>query len=148
MRGFLDVHPPLDSFRSSLEEGLDPNGSGPDEVVLLVTVYDDADLRQVMPFLRSECDLEIREGVLVKVMCKSADRARKAVFRKIPAVPHIFRFVLRTKRLRLEPFLMDYVTVRLTTGAIDRVDEIGDLVPCEIKVDGATRIICSEPTGF
>jgi cysteine-rich repeat protein len=148
MRGFLDVHPPLDSFRSSLEEGLDPNVSGPDEVVLLVTVYDDADLRQVLPFLRSECDLKIREDVLARVVCRSADRARKVVFRRIPAVPDIFRFVLLARQLYLKPFLMDYVTVRLTTGAIDRVDQIGDIMPCVISENGAAKIRCREPTGF
>ena len=113
-----------------------------------VTVYDNADLRQVFPFTRSECKLKIKGEVLLKVVCKRTDRASKVLLRKLPGVPDLFRFVLRARRLALQPFQSEDVTVRLTTGTIDRPDEIGDLMPCVIAPNGGKRIKCREPTGF
>lgn len=110
--------------------------------------------------LGNRCDDDDARGSLVLGRMKATSRftlrfgegrglvTMRGVLDVHPPVPDIFRFVLRAKWLWLQPFLMDYVTVRLTTGAIDRVDEIGDVVPCVIGENGATRIRCREPTGF
>ena len=64
--------------------------------------------------------------------------------RKARFVPDIFRLVARARRLAIEPSFMNQVSVRLRTGDIDRPDQIGDLIPCEIRVQQATQLICRE----
>jgi hypothetical protein len=148
IRGFLDVHPPQDSFLPSLEEGFDPNADSPDEIVMMIRVYDTADVNEFMAFARSECKLKIREGFLTKVRCQSADRTKKAFFKRQPLVPDLFKFVIKAKRLSVPAFTVDRMNVVLTTASIDRPDLIGDILACEIKAGSTSRIKCDEPSGF
>jgi hypothetical protein len=156
MRGALFDHPPFDGFVTGLLEGLDPNSDGPDEGVILVRVMDEAVLGVVAVFVRSECDVRFKEGFgedfLWRVKCKNADRTQKLSLKKHPLGRDMFRFALTLKKLEIEPFLMERVTVILTSGAFDRPDEIGDLVPCEVKTNRAGEAVrnkCREPAlGF
>jgi cysteine-rich repeat protein len=150
IRGFVDVHPPLDSFAESLEAGLDPNSDGPDEVVLLLRVYDGADLNEFIPFKRSECRLKYTKDMvfLKKVICISPDKTRKAFFKKDHLVPDLFKFVVKAKKLELLPFQEQVLTGVLTTGYINRPDPIGNVLPCKINGRTVSRITCDEPVGF
>jgi cysteine-rich repeat protein len=150
IRGFVDVHPPLDSFAPSIEAGLDPNSDGPDEVVLLMRLYDGADLNEFIAFTRSECTLKYRNGseFLTKLKCKSADNTRKAFFKRHPLVPDLFKFVVKAKKLSLLPFQEPLLTGVLTTQYINRPDPIGNILACEIKTKKTSRIRCDEPSGF
>jgi cysteine-rich repeat protein len=150
IRGFVDVHPPLDSFAESLEAGLDPNSDGPDEVVLLMRVYDGADLNEFIAFKRSECTLKYtKDMVFLKVVsCISPDKMRKTFFKKHPLVPDLFKFVVKAKKLELLPFQEQVLTGVLTTGYINRPDPIGNVLPCKINGRTVSRITCDEPVGF
>ncbi len=138
-----------------LQEGLDPNGDGPDEGVLRVIVFDyDEDLHefrlwQEITFRRSECQLKFRKAFLVSAKCKSDDRTRRIQVRKHPLGRGTFRFSFMAKNLSIEPTLSERVTVYLTTGRVDRVDEIGDLEPCRVKTNRSgepAQTKCREPT--
>jgi cysteine-rich repeat protein len=146
IRGFLDAHPPLDGLQAGLEQGLDPDSDGPDEIVLLITVDDGADFQQVFAFSRSECQLRIKGPFLSKVICKSADRLKKAIFRNVPFAPDVYKYAIRGKRLSILPFQRDQVSAVMTVGTIDRPDVIGEIQPCNIKL-GPTkeRLRCIEP---
>ncbi len=144
VHGLLDGQRHLDDFGLSLAEGFDPNGNGPDETLLTITVFDEGNLNQVISFTRSECALRMKGNSLVVVACKSPDGTRMARLRKARFVPDIFRLVVRARRLAIEPFFMHQVSVRLRTGDIDRPDQIGNLIPCEIRVQQATKLICRE----
>ena len=146
IRGFLDAHPPLDGFQASLEEGLDPNSDSPDEIVMLITVDDGADFRLVLAFSRSECRLRIKGPFLSKVLCKSADKSKKAVFRNVPFAPDVYKYAIRGKRLSIQPFLRDEVSAVLTVGTVDRPDVIGDVESCRIRSGSMKdRLKCIEP---
>jgi len=151
-RGFLDVHPPLDGangWQKDLEEGLDPNdGNPPDEVIMRLRFFDGADLNERVDFTRAECSLKVREGFLVRLRCKSADNNKRALFKRHPLVPDLFRFAIRVKKLSLLPFTVDLVTVNLQNGPENRPDDIGNIVPCKIKSKTVSRIKCDEPAGF
>jgi len=148
VRGFMDVNPPLDGFEEALDRGFDPNADHPDETVLMITIHDDSGLEVVLPFLRSECAMTMKQGVLSVVECMSSDRTRKARFVKNRFVPDLFKFVVRGRSLDIDPFLVTQVSVRVTVAELDRPDEIGDRLPCEIRVNLATRLLCREVSGF
>ncbi len=148
IRGFLDAHPPLDSFQASLEEGLDPNSDSEDEIVMRITI---ADPDQVIEFTRAECTLQVKEPFLSKVKCKNADNTARAIFKNVPFAPDVYKMAIRAKRLNIEPFTpgLEQVRVTLRTGTIDRPDLIGDVLACVIKVGSSKqRLKCLEPTGF
>jgi hypothetical protein len=92
----------------------------------------------------------IKNEFLTRVKCKGADGTKKAVFKKLPFVPEVFKFNVTAKKLSVQPFLFDRVTITLTTGSIDRPDQIGNLVPCQLKKgrDDRYKINCREPIGF
>ena len=144
LHGLLDGQRHLDDFGLSLKEGFDPNGNSPGETLLTITVFDEANLNQVISFSRSECALRMKGDALVVVACKSPDGTRMVRLRKARFVPDIFRLVVRARRLAIEPFFMHQASVRLRTGDIDRPDQIGDLIPCEIRVQQATKLVCRE----
>jgi hypothetical protein len=148
IRGFLDVHPPADSFLPNLEQGLDPNSDPPGEIVLLIHAFDGATLSEVISFTREDCEVVIREGFLNRVRCRNPENTRKAFLKRHPLVPDLFKFAVKAKRLSLDPFTMNLVTVNLKTGVQNRPDDIGSILPCEIKTAKLSRILCDEPTGF
>jgi cysteine-rich repeat protein len=144
MRGVVFDHPPFGGF----EEGFDPNGVASDEPLLFVTVFDDADLYQPFVFLRSECRLKSRNDFLLSIKCKSDDHMRRIKVRKHPLGRGAFRFSFAAKKLSIQPSLLERITVFITTGRVDRVDEIGDLVPCKVRTNssGEPAIAkCREP---
>jgi cysteine-rich repeat protein len=148
MRGVVFDHPPFGGFVSGLQEGVDPNGDAPDEPILLVRVFDDADLDQLFVFSRSECRLKFRKNFLLSAKCKSGDQTRKIKVRKHPLGRGTFRFSFAAKNLSIQPSLLERVSVFITTGRVDRVDEIGNLEPCTVKTNppgdpALTR--CREP---
>ena len=61
-----------------------------------------------------------------------------------------FRFSLTLKKLDVQPFLLEEVTVIITTASSDRPDEIGNLLPCLVKLKNgeAHTTQCKEPTGW
>ena len=148
IRGFLDAHPPLDSFQPSLEEGLDPNSDSADEIVMRITI---ADPNQVIEFTRAECTLKVKEPFLSKVKCKNADKTVRAIFKNVPFAPDVYKMAIRAKRLNIESFTPGQEQVRVTirTGTIDRSDLIGDVLACGIQVGSSKqRLKCLEPTGL
>ena len=52
------------------------------------------------------------------------------------------------KKLSLQPFTVEVLTVNMQTGPENRPDVIGDILLCEIKTKKISRIKCDEPTGF
>jgi len=148
LRGVLFNHPPFGGFADGIQEGLDPNSDGPDEIVLLINAYDNADLNQEFIFKRSECKLTLRKNFLLRVRCRSEDGTRRAKFRKHPLGRGTFRFALIAKGLEIMPTLTDYMEAAITTGNSVRQDEIGDLIPCKVNEDPAGQAVsnkCREP---
>lgn len=148
IRGFLDAHPPLDGFKESLEEGLDPNSDGPDEIVLRFKIKDP---NQTIEFTRAECQLKIKEPFLGRVKCKNVEKTERAIFRNVPFAPDVYKLAIRVRKRDIQPFTegQEIVEITMTTGAIDRPDKIGDAVPCGIKVGSSKqRLKCLEPSGF
>ena len=146
IRGFLDAHPPLDSFQESLEEGLDPNSNSGDEIVMLITIDDGVSFFHELAFTRKECKLIIAGPILRKVRCKVPDNSMRAVFRNVPFAPDVYKFAIRAKRQDNSPFTSDLISTVLKVGTIDRPDVIGELDPCVMR-QGATKqlIKCAEP---
>jgi hypothetical protein len=148
LRGVLFDHPPFDGFVTGLVEGFDPNSDSPDEALILIRVVDDAVLQESVVFTRSECDVKFKRGLLMRAKCRSADKNGKVKFKKHPLGRNVIRFVMKLKKLKIQPLLMERVTVIMTTGAFDRPDQIGDLLPCDVKVKGdeTPKTKCREPT--
>jgi len=148
LRGVLFDHPPFGGFRDGIQVGLDPNSDDQEEIVLLINVYDNADLNQDFIFKRSECKLTFRKDLLFRVKCKSEDGTRRAKFRKHPLGRGTFKFALIAKGLEIMPTLTDYMEAAITTGNSVRQDEIGDLIACKINEDPAGQAVsnkCREP---
>ncbi len=146
IRGFLDVHPPLDGFQESLEEGLDPNDDSPDEIVLRFKIKDP---NQTIEFTRAECQLKVKEPFLARVKCKNAANTERAIFRNVPFAPDVYKMAVRVKRRDILPFTegQEVVEMTMTVGRIDRPDKIGDAIPCSIKVGSSKqRLKCIEPS--
>ncbi len=149
IRGFLDAHPPLNNFRESLEEGLDPNDDSPDEIVLRFKIKDP---NQTIEFTRAECQLKIKEPFLGRVKCKNVENTERAIFRNVPFAPDVYKLAIRAKKRDIDPLPegQEIVDITMTTGQIDRPDRIGDVVPCGIRVGSSKeRLKCIEPSsGF
>jgi len=148
IRGFLDAHPPLDGLQASLEEGLDPDSDGPDEIVMRITVNDPF---LVIEFTRAECKLKTKGPFLGKIRCKNAANTAKAIFNNVPFAPDVYKMAIRSKGNDIAEFPNDQTQVRVTirVGTIDRPDTIGDIVSCGVKKGGRTqRLKCLEPTEF
>ncbi len=147
IRGFLDAHPPLNGFQESLEEGLDPNEDGPDEIVLRFKIKDP---NQTIEFTRAECQLKIKEPFLARVKCKNVEKTERAIFRNVPFAPDVYKMAVRVKRRDIDPFTegQEIVEVTMTVGQIDRPDQIGDAPPCGIRVGSSKQLLkCIEPQG-
>ena len=115
-------------------------------MILILNVADGIAVDYDVTFLRRDCNLRLRDGFLKKVTCRSADRKNRAVFRKVPPVLDVFRFIVHAKRIEVPEFTLDRLTVVLTTSDVDRRDLIGNIVPCVIKQGKlANKIKCREP---
>ncbi len=148
IRGFLDAHPPLNKFKESLQEGLDPNSGGPDEIVLRFKIKDP---NQTIEFTRAECELKIKEPFLGRVKCKNSENTERAIFRNVPFAPDVYKLAIRAKKRDIDPFTegQEIVEITMTTGAIDRPDVIGDILPCGVKFGSSKQLLkCLEPSGF
>ena len=110
--------------------------------------FDGATLNEIVDFSRDECSLKIRDGFLVKVRCRSADGNMRAIFKRHPLVPDLFKFAIRAKGLSLLPFTVNVLTVNLQSGPENRPDVIGDIQLCQVKTKQVSRIKCDEPSGF
>ncbi len=148
MRGVVFDHPPFDGFVRGLETGLDLSADSEEEGLILIRVVDDGVLRAEVTFLRSECEIKFKKDFVHRVKCSGDGNNRKAKFVKHPLGRDVFRFALTMKKLDIHPFLLEEVTVIITTGAADRPDVIGDLKPCDLKrnkAGDAHKSVCKEP---
>jgi len=148
IRGFLDAHPPLDDLLESLEEGLDPDSDGPDEIVMRITVEDPP---VVIEFKRSECRLKIKGPFLSGVNCKNAANTAAAKFKNVPFAPDVYKMAIRSKKNEIESFADGLTEVKVTirVGTIDRPDIIGDILGCGVKSGARKQLLkCFEPTQF
>ena len=111
-------------------------------------MFDAAGTIQIIDFTRADCQLKFKSEFLNRVKCKNAENTKKAAFKRHPLVPDLFKFVVKQKLLSLEPFTEDLVTVIMSTSTQNRPDDIGNILPCEIKTKRISKIKCDEPTGF
>jgi cysteine-rich repeat protein len=147
LRGVVFDHPPFGGFSDGIINGLDPNNDGPDEIVLVIRIFDDSVLDQSFGFTRAQCKIKVKGEFLQRAFCRQENGTR-AKFRKHPLGRDVFRFTFRGRDLMILPPLVEEVTMFMTTGFVLRVDEIGDLLPCKVTTNPAGQDIhtkCREP---
>ncbi|MCZ6822721.1 MAG: hypothetical protein O7F10_07210, partial [Deltaproteobacteria bacterium] len=147
LRGVLFDHPPFGGFSDGIMNGSDPNDDGPDEIVLVIRIFDDSKLDQGFTFTRGQCKIKTKGQFLRKAFCRHENGTRVR-FRKHPLGRDVFRFTFIGRDLMIFPPLVEKVTMFVTTGFVLRVDEIGDLLPCKVSTNPAGQDIytkCREP---
>ena len=147
LRGVLFDHPPFGGFSDGIMNGSDPNDDGPDEIVLVIKIFDDSVLEQDFIFTRGQCKIKTKGQFLRKAFCRHENGTRVR-FRKHPLGRDVFRFTFIGRDLMIFPPLVEKVTMFVTTGLVLRVDEIGDLLPCKVSTNPAGQDIhtkCREP---
>ena len=64
--------------------------------------------------------MKFKKDLVHRVKCSGDGNNRKAKFVKHPLGRDVFRFALTMKKLDIHPFLLEEVTVIITTGTADR----------------------------